>query len=493
MSNPFLNLRRVAMAIAMKAVASLRWKLWGVVIGTVLLTLLLITWIANWLTQGEISDYVTREQRAVAATIAPLLADFYLKHEGWDALASPVGIGKPNPIALQERPPLAQVNREPMPLRLLIKPVLDRNRVVVSDEAGRVVADSMSEGIGTQLSDYEIAQGQPILVGAQVAGRVYVGLKASVESERLEMLFGERIQTILLGAGALAALAVLLLGGWFAAHLIRPIEAIRRSANRIAAGDLTTRIQLKRRDELGWLAEAMNRMSQQLESAHQLRRQLVADIAHELRTPLAVLQGNLEAMADGMIPLSKERISSIHAETLLLNRLVEDLRTLSLAEAGELSLRLEAIPLEVWVHSLVESLRPGFQERKVSLIAHTERGSNALADPQRLRQILLNLLSNALQHTPEDGQVTLTAKTSSGDNVFIQVRDTGAGIPEDELPHLFDRFYRGKHSGIRSGSTGLGLAIVKALVEAHGGQVIVQSAMNEGTTFTVALLAPQQD
>lgn len=464
----------------------LRWKLWGVVIGTVLLTLLLIIWLANWLTQGEISDYVTREQRAVAAAIAPLFADFYMEHEGWDELAGPVGIGKLRPIAVQERPPLTQANREPMPLRLLIKPVLDRNRVVVSDVAGRVVADSMSEGIGAQLAESEMAQGQPILVGEQIAGRVYVGLKASVESERLEMLFGERIQTILLGAGGLAALVVLLLGGWFAAHLIQPIETIRKGAQRIAAGQLHTRIQLKQRDELGQLAGAMNQMTQQLEDAQRLRRQMVADIAHELRTPLAVLQGNLEAMADGLIPLSKERMGSIHAEALLLGRLVEDLRTLSLAEAGELSLKMEVISLGGWLRALVESLRAAFQEHGVDLQMDIQERVQLAADPERLRQIMLNLLTNALQHTPAAGHVTLIARPA-GEFALIEVRDTGQGIPPQELGQLFNRFYRGERSRVRPGSTGLGLAIVKALVDAHGGRVAVQSAVNEGTTFSLTL------
>lgn len=465
---------------------SVRWQLGLVLIVTVLLTLAGATLVAQWLSRGEIIQYVTESQRKTAAAIAPVLADFYRTYGSWEPLAQPLGLGKLAPLPLDQRPVIPPQARTVTPLRITLKPVIDQNRIVVTDAQGTVVADTMSEHIGQQLDAFEVVQGQPITVDNRVVGRVYVGLRASIESGRLEAIFDQRLQTTVWTTGLVVGLVTLLLAGGFATALVRPLHSMEQSAQRIAGGHFETRIQVKRNDELGRLADAFNRMAEQLQRAQRVRRQMVADIAHELRTPLSVIQGNLEAMADGVVPLTPERLSSMHAEALLLKRLVEDLRTLSLAEAGELSLNIERCEFKGWTEALAESLRPAFEEGKIRLEIDILEPLWLQADTARLRQVMLNLLTNALQHTPAGGTVRILAKRQGG-LARIEVSDSGTGLTQEELDHLFDRFYRGRRSRLRKGSTGLGLAIVKALVEAQGGQIRASSKAQRGTTFSLTL------
>ena len=296
---------------------SVRWQLGLVLVVTVLLTLAGATLVAQWLSQGEIIQYVTEAQRKTAAAIAPTLADFYRTYRSWGPLSQPVGLGKLAPLPLDQRPTIPPQARNVIPLRLVLKPVIDQNRVVVTDAQGIVVADTMSEDIGQQLDAFEVRQGQPIPVDHAIVGRVYVGLRASIESGRLEAIFNQRLQTTVLTTGLLVGVVTLLLAGWFATSLVGPLHSMERSAGHIADGHFETRIHSNRNDELGHLANSFNRMAAQLQRAQQVRRQMVVDIAHELRTPLAVIQGNLEAMADGMVPLTPERLSSIHAEAMV--------------------------------------------------------------------------------------------------------------------------------------------------------------------------------
>lgn len=472
---------------------SLRWQLWSVLGGTVLVALVGAILLANFWAQGELNRYITSEHRSIAMSIAPVLAEHYRQHGSWEKLAGPEGIGPPPSRASGDPPP---VPKTPLAqtLRFQLKAVIERNRVIVADPQGQVLADSMGVAAAARgeravkrvLSPAELQAGAPIEVNGQVVGIVWVGIKASIETASLETVFAERLRMIFWGAGLLAGFVALLLGGWFAGRLIRPLRSMQTVAHKIASGDLEARVETECRDELGQLAASLNSMADQLQTAQRLRRQMIADIAHELRTPIAVIQGNLEAMADGMVPNSPERLKSLHEEALLLTRLVEDLRTLSLAEAGELSLHKEPLSLRSWLETLIESLQPAAQEKQLKLQLRASENLTIEADVQRLRQVMLNLLTNAIEHTAEGGIVTVTAQDREAE-LFISVQDTGVGIPSDELPHLFNRFYRGKRSRLRKGSTGLGLAIAKALVEAHGGRIWAESAPGQGATFSFIL------
>jgi signal transduction histidine kinase len=284
-------------------------------------------------------------------------------------------------------------------------------------------------------------------------------------------------------------LVAFLLGGLAFRRLGTPFADIMSATDAIARGDLSVRLRENdRRGPLGNLARRFNNMVAELERAEQQRRNMTADIAHELRTPLHIIQGNLEGMLDGVYEPTEENITDTLDETRLLARLVDDLQTLSLAEAGQLPLH----PTRFLLVDLLTDAAAGFDSRaaaqNVTLRVDVPDPSLEIeADYDRLNQVLANLLTNAFRHTSENGQITLSAENIS-EGVRITVGDTGAGIPPEDLPYIFDRFWRGDKSRARTeGSSGLGLAITKQLVQAHGGTITAESEPGQGTTFTIEL------
>jgi signal transduction histidine kinase len=215
---------------------------------------------------------------------------------------------------------------------------------------------------------------------------------------------------------------------------------------------------------------------------------MTADIAHDLRTPLTVISGYLEALRDGDLAPTPARFEAMHAEARHLNRLVQDLRTLSLADAGELSLTRRPVSVSDLLNRVAGAHQPQAEKAQISLLAGPDSDLPELqADPERLVQVLGNLVGNALRHTPAGGQISLLARLENR-AILLQVQDTGPGIPPEELPHIFNRFYRGDQARHQTGGeSGLGLAIVRAIVEAHGGTMFVESEIGRGTTFTIKL------
>ena len=266
-------------------------------------------------------------------------------------------------------------------------------------------------------------------------------------------------------------------------RIARPVGDLIDAVGRVADGDLSTRVAERGPREARTLARAFNTMTTRLEAGEEQRRRLLADVSHELRTPLSVVQGNLEALVDGVHPADEAHLVAILDETKVLSRLVEDLRTLSLAESGALALHREAIDVGALVRETVDSLASRALPAGVSLEAQVPSGLPQVdADPVRGREILSNLIANALRYTPRGGQVTVTAR-AEGARVAIDVRDTGAGIAPERIARIFDRFYKSPESR----GAGLGLAIAKQLVEAHGGEISATSVVGEGTVVHFTL------
>jgi len=293
-------------------------------------------------------------------------------------------------------------------------------------------------------------------------------------------------------AVAASGVVALILGIAFGRIFTRPIRNLTLAAKHLSDGHLSERVTIKTSDEVGALANAFNSMAQSLDDKEKSRRQLLADIAHELRTPLTVIQGNLEAWLDGVLPPTPENIASLHNETMLLSRLVTDLRDLSLAEAGQLKLHRQPVNISDMINSEQSAMAINAGEHQVTLQAEiSESLPQVTVDIDRIRQVLRNLITNALRYTPAGGQVTITALSPSPSNagfVTIVVSDTGTGIAPEDLPHMFTHFYKADHSRHRTGAgSGLGLAIVKQLVEAHGGKVWVESEPGKGSRFYFTL------
>jgi two-component system, OmpR family, sensor histidine kinase BaeS len=273
-------------------------------------------------------------------------------------------------------------------------------------------------------------------------------------------------------------------------RLLVPLSDLIHAADTVAGGDLSVRVDEAGRGGLGRLAHAFNRMTAELELADRRRRNLMADVAHELRTPLHIIQGNLEGVLDGVYEPAPAHIEATLAETRLLARLIEDLRVLSLAEAGELPLASETVDVADLLADVQTSFSGQAEVADIDLRVETPAGRLAVqGDAGRLDQVFSNLVANALRYTGPGGEVVLAARALPG-AVEIAVRDTGQGIPADDLPYIFDRFWRGDPARNRgTGGSGLGLAIARQLVRAHKGTIDVKSALGEGTCFTVTLPA----
>ena len=285
------------------------------------------------------------------------------------------------------------------------------------------------------------------------------------------------------GVAFLFVIVVLALAARSLRRLTRPVGDVIEAVGRVADGDLSTRVAVRGTREGRALGRAFNAMTTRLEAGEEQRRRLLADVSHELRTPLSVVQGNLEALVDGVHPADEAHLAAILDETKVLSRLVEDLRTLSLAESGALALHRESIDVGAVVRETVESFASQAEPAAVSLEADVSSGLPPVdADPVRAREILSNLIANALRYTPRGGRVTVEVRAADG-AVAIDVRDTGAGIAPESVGRIFDRFYKSAESR----GAGLGLAIAKQLVEAHGGQISANSVVGEGTTIRFTL------
>lgn len=288
---------------------------------------------------------------------------------------------------------------------------------------------------------------------------------------------------------ALPALAFAI-GGRAFRSIAAPITEVMAAADAVAAGDLSARVTTRYKGDFGRLAKSFNRMAEELQLADQRRRNLTADVAHELRTPLHIIQGNLEGVLDEVYQPTTEHIEATLDETRLLARLVDDLRTLSLAEAGQLPLHLEPVHVAELLAD-VETSFSGQAEAAALMLSITAAPDLIVqADYDRLTQVINNLVMNAIRHTPAHGSIAIEAKQVD-EQVNIKICDTGEGIEPEALPYIFDRFWRGDKARPHTGSTGLGLAIARQLVQAHGGRIEVESKIGEGTTFTIELPAHQ--
>jgi signal transduction histidine kinase len=352
----------------------------------------------------------------------------------------------------------------------------------LADPQGKVIVSVDSKApAGAILSSQELKGGTAVTVNGVQVGTILVAHQPPGFNPQ-EAQYLQRTNEALIYAMLGALLAALVIGILLARTLTRPLQALTQAAQRITQGQLEQQVKVTSNDEIGQLAAAFNRMSQEVARVNHLRRQMTADIAHDLRTPLTVISGYIESMRDGVLKPTQPRLALIYSEIERLGDLVGDLRMLSLADAGELPLNPQLLSPKTLL------------ERAASLFCHTAEMQGVTIEAQagddlpeirvdeaRMMQVLGNLISNALRYTPAEGKIVLSAAARDG-QVEIGVRDSGEGIDPDELPYIFDRFHRAdksRHS--ETGESGLGLAIVKALVESHGGTVRAESTPGGGT------------
>ncbi|HVH30967.1 MAG TPA: ATP-binding protein [bacterium] len=308
-----------------------------------------------------------------------------------------------------------------------------------------------------------------------------------------QRLFQADFTRSLLLAGGTAGLLAVVVGLVLARRLSHPLQELHNAVSRVAGGDFQQEVGPRGVGELEDVASAFNSMAYRLRESERQRQELLAAIAHELRTPLSIIEGNLEAMLDGVRAPTPELIATLHTQSALLNQLITDLRDLSLADARQLSLRRHAVDLAALCQESVDAMKVWTDEREVSTRVRAEGETTAVVDPDRLRQVVQNLLHNAVRFTPAGGHVTVLVRGVSGDQgqwVTVEVEDEGPGIPAEDLSRIFEPFYRVDPSRSRaSGGTGMGLAVVKLLVQVHGGSVRVENRPSGGSRFIVQLPA----
>lgn len=432
--------------------------------------------LANRTATEQFQSYVSQGRQARAEALAPQLADYYRTHNGWEGIQAWLA---EQAALLNQGMGMGQGRGRGRSM--------EANHLVLTDAQGLVLADSQGNLQGEVFSSADLAWGAPVQVEGQTVGILLVpAMMSAVTSvqESLESQFLNKVNRSILVAGLIAGIVALILGLLLARQLTAPLRSLTLAAQQLANGQVP-QVPVRSGDEIGELAHAFNQMAHSLAHQQTLRRNLMADIAHELRTPLTVMRGDLEALLDGVYEPTPGALASLQEEALLLTRLVDDLRALAQAEAGQLQLNLQPTNLEDLLRSVIDAfdLQAESQGQTLNLdIPHPLPVIDA--DAQRVRQVFANLISNALRHASQSGRVMIFAAVKDGE-VQISVSDNGPGIAAEDLPFVFDRFWQGHQA--RNSGTGLGLTIARELVRAHGGRIWVESEPGVGATFSFTL------
>ena len=428
-------------------------------IGGAVLTAVLV----NTAFQARFTDYLASQQQVWQQQLVTLVATDYRRNGGWNT-----------PSLNQLAPTVTMTGSE----------------VEVRDAAGRPVW-TLADVDPATLAMHRMMMGSgdlgpprelPIIIDGNQVGTLVVSVPQGTVPA-IDQAFRDSVNGLLAVGALVAGLVALGVGLIFARRAATPIAQLTSAANALAAGRRDSRVPVASHDEIGQLSASFNAMADRVEREDELRRMFTADVAHELRTPLAILRSQLEAIQDQVSEPTPAVIASLHDETLRLSRLVADLETLASADASTFTLERRLISLDALVGMLTSGLAEQFAEAGLDLRTNLATVS-VDADPDRLRQIVTNLLTNARKFVPPGGTVTVTLR-DDGEWAELGVTDTGPGIGPDELPRVFERFFR-SHTA-RAGGSGIGLAVVAELVAAHGGHVSVNSELGAGTTFHVRL------
>lgn len=400
----------------------------------------------------------------VAFTIGRPLESYYAGHGSWEGVA----------VILTQLSPILPESELDWQTALLLD---NESRIVI--DHGRVDTDRIGQPYS--LDSDEIRQ--PLRVSGEQVGILVVQRKnfLGIPGVLSRLIFP------VLGISFFTGVLTLLIGFLLIRRMVTPLAAVIGAAQAVAAGDLSTRVQERGPGDLASLSHSFNRMAGALERNDLERRNFLADIAHELRTPLTIIRGRLEGLVDGIYPTDEDHIAPVLAETYVLERLVEDLRTLTLAESRQLHFDQQSVDLGEVAQRAVDLFRAQADDKQLELSIRVAADTpTVVADPQRVGQVLGNLISNAIRYVPTSGKVIIDVRRGEkNDRVRVSVRDSGPGLAEADLPKLFDRFWRGDKSRARvAGGAGLGLAIAKQLIEAQGGQIWAANLTSGG--FEVA-------
>lgn len=425
--------------------------------------------IARIKTASEIRTFMYSGEMTGSEDLVKILKEYYQTNRTWQ------GVGR----LFEERGHGMRMNQGQMGGM--------NERLRLLDAQGGILVDTTGSNVQESITQEDIDTAIPIIIKNQTVGYL-LSDKGMIITRGNESKLVDRVNRAAILAGLFTAILSLVIVSFLAYKLLQPVHELTLATERIAEGDLTQRVPVRGDDELATLGSSFNRMADSLENAEKNRRIMTADIAHELRNPLAVQRANLEAMQDGVYDLTPENLQPLIDQNLLLTRLVEDLRTLALADAGQLALVRVNADFPALVKRVLERFQPSADEKQIALNLISASDCPPISiDPGRIEQILGNLLSNALRFTPSSGKVILEI-TCSSQNVRLDVHDSGPGISEDALPQIFQRFYRADQARSRmEGGSGLGLAIARKIAEAHGGNLTAANHPDGGAVISLSL------
>jgi two-component system, OmpR family, sensor histidine kinase BaeS len=434
-------------------------------IGTISVVIIFLT--ARWNTRAEFIRFLSDQDQT---DIITALSNYHRENGSW------IGAER---IFFRSRGPQSGGNGP--------EPGRKRPPFILADETGEVIIPNERYRIGDHVPKADLALGIPIIEDDQVIG-ILIPVRVPFEGNPREVEFIDRINRTLLYGALIGGVIALLLGVFLSRTLTRPIRELTQATHAVSEGDLSQQVPVRSDDELGKLAQAFNKMSTELSRSNNTRKQMTADIAHELRTPLSLILGHAEAVHDGVLQPTRENFEIIREEATRLEHLVNDLRILSLADSGELTINLQSIEPERLLQEAAALYQYQTQRKDITLdLDITAPLPTIEVDPGRMTQVLTNILDNALRHTPEGGLITLAAKQME-DQIEISIRDSGPGITAQDANRIFNRLYRTDPSRQREdGGSGLGLAIAKSIVQAHGGQIRAESEPGKGLKISIAL------
>jgi len=372
-------------------------------------------------------------------------------------------------------------------LETLVQRQVDLPAVIVNPD-GEVVftPDLRQVQVGRHLDKELLELGTPFPETADGQRWTFLPTRFLVGLE-LEEGYLQRSRRSLWLAGLTAGVAAILFSFFLIRQLTGPLRKLDRASRSIAEGKFDERVNIPSSDELGRLASSFNEMAASLEASEQVKRRLIADISHELRTPITAVRTTLEGLRDGLMEPSQATLTALHDKILLVTRLVQDLHQLALADAGRLSMHPIRCSIETILETILETIGVQLEDENLRLIRKIEADLPMIeADAQRIEQVLLNLLANAIRHTPAEGSILVLAE-QKGQEIQVMVCDSGPGLSELDLRHVFDRFYRADEARSSNTGAGLGLSIAKALIEAHGGRIWAENAPEGGACFAFTL------
>lgn len=456
---------------------SLRTRLSLSFVSVVLVSVLLVSVVTNMLLDKHFKDYILENQERKSREIVTLVSQQYKGGGEWDLDA------------------IESICVSALEQGLILK---------IADSSGRLVWDAthnyneqceqmlahMARNMSSRYPNWEgsyVEDVYPVVSGSGEVGKAVIGYYGPFYFSDSDLAFINTLNRLFIGVGVFSLVLSLLMGSLIAKRISTPISRVTDTARMISRGYFGGRInEPSSTKEIAHLTEAINNLAETLENQEALRKRLTADVAHELRTPLATLQSHMEAMIDGIWEPDTERLKSCHEEIMRINRMIGDIEKLAKYESENLVLTKTSFDLSELARHIIRNFENDFAGKDVEIKFEGER-EIIEADKDKISQVIVNLLSNALKYTPEGGMVQVSVR-GAADAAGITVKDTGTGIPPEDLPYIFERFYRADKSRNRlTGGAGIGLTIAKAIVDAHKGSISVRSKVGEGTEFIVIL------